>query len=270
MKSKATRLALLIVLLATIGSAVQDTAQSLAAASDPSDNWQQWMARAYQLEKQGHYTDATFSFRNAMAVSERLQQPGRLAKSQAELATLLFMRGEYIEAESLFIRAIATLEGLPGQPHLASVLANFARYYSLQGQFDKAEALCRRALDLQSRSQPRDELGIAASSNVLAQIEFARGRYAEAESISRQELAIREKTARSDDLRMAGNLNNLGAVRFILGHYDEGEAFYRRSLSLIEKSLGREHTETAGPATGSRSFIPPNESTGRRRTSLPV
>jgi Tfp pilus assembly protein PilF len=73
------------------------------------------------------------------------------------------MRGEYVEAESLFIRAVATLEELPGQPHLAPVLTNFARFYSLKGQLDRAEALCRRALDLQSHNQPRDELGIADS-----------------------------------------------------------------------------------------------------------
>jgi len=137
-----------------------------------------------------------------------MQQPERLPQSQAELAKLLFMRGEYVEAESLFIRAVAILEELPSQPHLAPVLTNFARYYSLRGQLDRAEAQCRRALDLQSHNQPRDELGIADSLDVLARIKSARARFAEAESIFRQELAIREKLARSDSLGLAANLKN--------------------------------------------------------------
>ena len=115
-----------------------------------------------------------------------------------------------------------------------------------QGNFGEALTQTKAALEAAKVFGP-DDIRLATTLNVLANVYFNQGNYAEAEPLYKRSLAIREKAIGPGlgQLVVALSLNNLAELYLIQGKYAEAEPLYKRSLAIEEKQLGPEDLNVA-------------------------
>lgn len=153
----------------------------------------------------GEYEKAVAMHREAMAMRKKLlgdQHPkvttalDELARSLASFAITLKRRGDLAEAEALYRELLARQEKLGAD--VARRGMNFASvgwvlYH--QGKFAEAEAIYRDGLEVLSRSDGKENLGVAVVVAGLAWLLVQENRFVEAEPLARASLNVREKLA---------------------------------------------------------------------------
>jgi tetratricopeptide (TPR) repeat protein len=115
-----------------------------------------------------------------------------------------------------------------------------------QGKYDEAAGLLGAA-EREARTFPADDPRLAAVSDRLAWVDFARGKVASAESRATEALAWREahREAGRGPLDVAQSLNTLACLLDAQGRLDEAEPLYKRALEIEEKVRGPVHPSIA-------------------------
>jgi tetratricopeptide (TPR) repeat protein len=113
-----------------------------------------------------------------------------------------------------------------------------------QGQYDEAARLLGVA-EQEARGFPGDDPRLAAVSDRLAWVDFARGKRASAIARARFALAWREAHPGAPPRDVAQSLNTLACLLDALGELDEAEPLYQRALAIEEKVQGPAHPNVA-------------------------
>lgn len=206
-------------------------------------------AAKYFLNPLAEYREAELLFRRALALIEKVYEPGHpdLAIALNNLALLLFNQKRYGEAESLFQNALDIHEQAFGSEHPATAhsLSNLAGVLDGQGRYGEAEALYRRGLEIFEGTLGFEHPISVQSLSNFAVLLFKQGHPDEAETLYRRVLAIRERTSGPEHPHTAQSLSNLAELLENQGRHDEAEPLSRRALSIRERTLGPEHPDTA-------------------------
>jgi Flp pilus assembly protein TadD len=88
-------------------------------ASETSKGWSDWLSEGQALSHNGNYSAAAHSFREALAIAERLQiNDRRLAELHYALAVAYAEAGQFAESESEYRRALVLVGKVEGQASL--------------------------------------------------------------------------------------------------------------------------------------------------------
>jgi tetratricopeptide (TPR) repeat protein len=234
-----------------IGACVFFTFSNVLPLAAQDARWNELNAQAFQLYKQGKYTEAIPVELEALRVAEATfgTEHVTVAASAYLLAVLYDKQGLYPEAEPFYKRAIAVYEKSlgPDHPTVATALSDLAKLYKEQGRYTEAEPLYKRTLDIREKTLGSDHPQVASALNNLAALYDDQGRYTEAESLCKRAITIYEKAFGPDHLNVAASLNNLGKLYMDEGRYTEAEPLYKRALTIREKALGPDHSDLATP-----------------------
>ncbi|MFQ5849365.1 MAG: tetratricopeptide repeat protein [Candidatus Binatia bacterium] len=122
-------------------------------------------------------------------------QDRRLAINLNNLAEAYRVQGKYTEAKPLYQKALAIWEKVrqPGFPYVAIGLNNLALLYAAQGKYDKAERLYQRSLAIWEEALGPDHRAVATSLENYASLLRKTNREAEAAKMEARAKAIRAK-----------------------------------------------------------------------------
>ncbi len=133
--------------------------------------------------------------------------------------------------------------------HIQAGLAAYA-----QGNFGEAFTQTKAALEAAKVFGP-DDIRLATTLNVLANVYLIQGKYAEAEPLYKRALAIREKALGPEHLVVAQSLNNLAELYRVQGKYAEAEPLYKRSWAIEVNALGPEDLVVAQSLEDYRALL---------------
>lgn len=187
------------------------------------------------LELVGEWQAADGADREAVALTERLNDAAGQAQAQRALGWLLRKRGEYAEAETWMASARERFEQLGDPAGVSRVLADVGEVYRLQGRlaearghYDRSLALATSIADLPARRAARAHALRGAGTVVTWQ-----GDYAAARALSEESLALRRELG--DEPGVAVLLNNLGIVARFQGDLAGARRMNAESLALFRR-----------------------------------
>lgn len=111
------------------------------------------------------------------------------------------------------------------------------------GEYAAAVPLAEKSLKIAEKNANPDQLDIAVSLNIMADLYCYQQRYAKAEPLYKRALAIREKTPDSEYCNVISTLSDLAAMYYAQGQYDQAEKIYKRILAIMENSFGPDHPD---------------------------
>jgi eukaryotic-like serine/threonine-protein kinase len=203
----------------------------------------------------GEYQSAEAMHRSALKVRKDLygEEHPDVARSQNDLAQVLYGEGNWAEAESMHRDALAVRRKVygPEHPEVAESLNNLAESIRRQKtRYDEAEAMHREALAMRRKLLGPEHPDVASSLNNLGLLLWIRGTlgeptFTEAESLHRKALALRRKLFGDAHPDVATSLDRLGLVLHWEEKYPEAEGVQRDALAMRRRLLGNEHPDLA-------------------------
>jgi tetratricopeptide (TPR) repeat protein len=186
-------------------------------------------------QDRGDYSDAETLYRQSLAIEERLGNQAGMADSYHQLGRLGEFRGDYSGAENLYRKSLAMREGLGDRAGMATTYHQLGMLAQDRGDYPGAETLYRQSLAIEERLG--NQVGMATSYHQLGVLAKDRGEYSGAETLYRQALAIQERLG--DRAGMSDTYHSLGVLAQLRGDYPGAETFYRQALAISEQ-LGRQ------------------------------
>ena len=213
---------------------------------------------AHALRARGDYGPAELRAREAVALFERLIDPGvdseqvMLTDGIANLAQVHHFAGHLAEADSLFRLALAQRRALRGDlhPDVGEALNNLAAVLNDEGQLAEAEAMYREALRVDERVHGPDHPDVAVTLGNLAGVLRRRGSLASADSMYRRTLAIDRAANGPGHWGVGYDLAQLGGLRFELGDVDGADTLFRAALDIYRRSLPPDNPYRIAPLLG--------------------
>ncbi len=141
-------------------------------------------AGRYIYEQASFYEQAKQLLQQSLAISERSLGPEHpdVAQSVLYLGKIFHEQGKYMQAESLFKRALACQEQASGSQEsqrldITPFITALAMFYIDQGKYEQAEPLCQQVVDILQQSLGSNDLQVAHSLTMLANIYYYQGKY---------------------------------------------------------------------------------------------
>jgi hypothetical protein len=194
----------------------------------------------------GHYAAALEPYRQALALTDKNQEPLGWCDAARDFEFALWRMGRYGEAEPLAREVAekrAALQG-PEHPDTLKSIYRLALVLVGKGDFAQAEALDRRCLEADGRILGEENPATLACVNNLAADLARKGDLVGAEALYRRCLEARERTLGKEHPDTLESINNLGNLLDSQGDYAGAEVLYRRSLEAHERTMGAEHPDT--------------------------
>ena len=182
-------------------------------------------------ETQGSYGEAEAHHREALALSQGLDDTVGVARALGNLGVVALGRGESDLASTHLEQSLALARESGDRILVATALNDLGNVAYGRDDFDRAEALYKESLVL--RRQTGSVIEIARSLNNLGSVAFNRGDFDRASHFYQESLAL-YRDAR-DTWGAAGALINLGTANHRQGDIPRGTAMLEESLSLFSQ-----------------------------------
>ena len=194
----------------------------------------------------GHYAAQITPYQQALALTDKQQEPLLWCDAAEKLEVGLWQMGRYGEAEPLAREVVEKRVVLQGKEFPATLRSfhALANVLADRGDVAGAEVLDRRCVEGYERTLGKEHPGTLQSVNSLAVDLRDLGDYAGAEALYRRCLETRERTLGKEHPDTLTSVNNLANVLGEKGDYAGAEPLYRRALEARERTLGKEHPDT--------------------------
>lgn len=211
----------------------------------------QWLGTA--LQESGRVSEASETFRDAVALARLAEDPGRHASGLGSLGRLKVQQSEYRDARRLFEECLSLMERSGRRKNVARTLLNLSVCSLYLGDWARAEEEAERALRL--FRELGDERGMAQAK--LALCRLARRQRADARPLLEEASELAERCdfrrarliviyERADIAREAGRLHEAAEeygrlLELARPEAPGGDITYagRRSLALVHLAEGR-------------------------------
>jgi tetratricopeptide (TPR) repeat protein len=202
------------------------------------------------LDRQGRYKDAERSYRDALALQQRLygQTHGDIARTLKELAQAINDDGDLKTAIAMMQKAVAmqrTLRGAAPHPDLADAINDLGQLLEDNGEYDQAESLYLESIAMDRRLYGDKHAKIADGLNNLAIVLQDKGDLKNSESTYRQSLAMKRELLGELNPSVATTLNNLAFVQYDRGEVETALATLREALDVYRKLFPEDHPDVA-------------------------
>ncbi len=166
------------------------------------------------------------------------------AQSVATFLAELFQRADPARTRGAKLTAREVLDvgaqriesDLASQPVVqARLMMTLGAVYRDLGLFDRAQPLLERALALEERRAPQDELAVAAVLNELGLLDRMQGELERARPRLERALAIRERRLGAEHLDVGRTLSTLGTVFRLTGEAAQARALLERAVGIAER-----------------------------------
>ncbi|MFJ5804417.1 AfsR/SARP family transcriptional regulator [Streptomyces decoyicus] len=219
----------------------------------------------------GHFAGAEEEARQAMLLSQAVNDPWAAGNARRERGTVAFIEGRHAEGEDYLRQAIGSFRADGNQPGVAGVLCNLSRLHLLTGRTESAVQLAQEAIEIYDHlgltvrgANARYALGLAltqagplSESLVLfhealdvfrnarqlfwegmtlfriAEVHLADGEPGSAAAAAEQSLAVMQGIG--GEWRRGNVLTVLGRALDGIGQLDRARVCWREALSLYEE-----------------------------------
>jgi PAS domain S-box-containing protein len=181
----------------------------------------------------GEFDEAIAVCHECMDLAARLQWASVYWKSANALGTVHDRRGEYAEAIDAYRRALHVLEQVEDREGTAVLLNNIAVAHLNLGDLDAALETLARSRVLHEALG--DQVALAAATANLADAHHRRGAFEQARALHLEALALREAHATESDVALS--LMRLGDACLELGEHDDALEKLERAAA-IQRRLG--------------------------------
>jgi CHAT domain-containing protein/Tfp pilus assembly protein PilF len=199
-----------------------------------------------RLVKEGKLTAAAARWREGAAKAHEMELSPSGLWLQLQAADTWASVKRWKEADEAYQQAINLSQ--EGGPQIESRLwREWARTYMQRNDWQRSVECARQAL-AKSQTRGANNLGAAASLNILGTIHYFRGQLDEAEKYYESALKMIEPLAPAS-FDAARVLNNLGNIASMRGELNEAAAHYHQALTILRK-IPPEGLEVAGSLIG--------------------
>jgi tetratricopeptide (TPR) repeat protein len=202
------------------------------------------------LARQGRYTDAQKTLRDALARQQALYGAVNpdAARTLKDLAQAVADGGDLKAALPLMQSAVAmqrTLRGKEPHPDLAEAINDLALLYQLMGDYDDSEKFYLESMAMKRRLYGDKHPEIANALGNLASAMQDKGDLARAEPLYQQALAMWRALLGDTHPEVANALHNLASLQYDRGDTRQALATQRESLAIYRKVFPQDHPTVA-------------------------
>ncbi len=190
------------------------------------------LKKAEILELVGDWKTCEATIQQAIKLSQKIDNPLFLARSDNALGHLLLLRGDYERARPHLENAVAYFEKLDDSQGIASTFGNLGNLYFRQGNYVRAEEYFVKSIDLSKKNQTIHSNTASIASN-LGLTYMNLGDYEAGIRCQEDFLAICQQ--RNDKQGLATLHTNIGIVLFEKGDYPSALNYYQNGLAFSEE-----------------------------------
>lgn len=215
--------------------------QATMVTTSLSDQLDAAMAKASDVERQGHIDEAEKDYKDAVDIALKIQPPDlRVVMSLWHLGNCYLTRKDFSDAQAAFDRELGVATSLYGKdsPNLTIPLHNLGMTALLQDDYASADKYFSRVIDLNEKTFGADSRQVSQALVVAAQVPFKQKKYDEAESDLTHAVQIDES------LNGKGSIYDLMSLGALCQLYDESENWQKglpcdqEIVSIVEKQFG--------------------------------
>lgn len=188
----------------------------------------------------GNYPGAFDHLKAALDIYKQINQPGKIADCEQELAKLYTSEGEYSIAQGYYQSALERYQALFGKDsYEVGFLYNRTGILSFQQKkFDEAVGQYNEAIKAFNKNTEDNRDDIANTFNNLANAQSAKGNYQEALNTYRRVLGMKEAMYGDVHLEVASIWQNIGDTYLRLRNPADALEALGRALAIRKKILG--------------------------------
>lgn len=181
--------------------------------------------------------DAIGYLREAVELSNELNQPERLGDALFALSLAFGAEGDSRQAKLYAVRAIASYEQADNHRLAARAYTRLGRATAQTEQVEEALMLLHVAEGMTERE--RDIQGQAEVQRSLAAVLVSQKRLAEAKAAAQKALELAQTV--KNDILLAESQMAMAQVQDAQGQSKQAEASYEQAIALLEKTGARQH-----------------------------
>ena len=182
-------------------------------------------------------SDAIGYLREAVELTDDLNNPERLGDSLWVLSVAYTAQGDSRRAKLYALRALATYDQAENHRLTARAYTRLGRASAQANQIDEALNFLNQAQTMTEREQ--DTRGQAEVQRSLAAVFVSQKRMAEAKAAAQKSLDLAQSV--NDDILLAESLLAMAQVQDAQGQQKQAEASFEQAIALLEKTGARQH-----------------------------
>lgn len=179
----------------------------------------------------------------------------KVAQALGTLASNYRGQGKLAESERYYKEAIAMSGRVNALADQGLSKVNLAALLNNQGRFPEAIDLLREAIPVLTQIHGTDHTSVLTGRRNLSIAYSRMGRNEEAEPVQRENLQVMRRLFGPAHFNVAGGLQNLGDTLNLLGQYDEAERLFREALEIYQRGRAGPHEQLAWTLSGLASIL---------------
>ncbi len=183
------------------------------------------------LQLIGEWKDAKQIFKEALSLSEKLNDKKRIGTSIGSLGWQFYLKGDYDEAMECYEKGLKIAEKLGNKREISKTVVNMGIIYMNKGDYDEAMESYEKGLKIVE--ELGDKRGISITVGNMGIIYMNKGDYDKAMECIEKELKILE--ALGDKKIIPAAIGNMGVVYEKKGDYDKAIVCYEKELKIAEE-----------------------------------
>jgi len=188
-----------------------------------------------------NYAKATVDLQTSLKQAEE-----KLAWDQKAVADRAFFLGLSLYIQGRYKESVVAYQkALQIRPNDSSLLNGVGGSLLAAGDYSTAEEMFQRAVNIDERAVPRNDLQLASSYDGLGRVFRFRGKLAGAEYNFRQALRINERILGFNHPEVAANLSNLAEVFLASDQPEKAKPLLDEALAIDKAALGLDSIEEA-------------------------
>jgi tetratricopeptide (TPR) repeat protein len=213
---------------------LQDALNRLPANDSRRVSLLNWLANIYTA--QGQYDTARQIAKDALRITEKIDDQQALANSLESLARVTRAQGEFDDATKIYEQSLSLYRTLGDQGGIASILEELGMIATDQHQLERATTLYQQSLEI--KQQLGDQRAIATTLNNLGFVAESQGMPERATELTQKSLEICQQIG--DQRGIANALSTLGIIALFQEDYTQTTDYFERCLAM-HRQLGEQH-----------------------------
>jgi tetratricopeptide (TPR) repeat protein len=213
---------------------LQDALNRLPADDSRRVSLLNWLANIYTA--QGQYDTARQIAKDALRITEKIDDQQALANSLESLARVTRAQGEFDDATKIYEQSLSLYRTLDNQGGIASILEELGMIATDQHQLERATTLYQQSLEI--KQQLGDQRAIATTLNNLGFVAESQGMPERATELTQKSLEICQQIG--DQRGIANALSTLGIIALFQEDYTQTTDYFERCLAM-HRQLGEQH-----------------------------
>jgi len=193
------------------------------------------------LQLIGSWKKAEEVYRNALTISEKIEDINRTAISYNCLGDQLYKRSNYEEAMECFENSLTICEKLGNEEKKELSIVRIGDVYSRKGDYDKALECYEKCLRISK--QHRNKSRIALILGEIGLVSFYKANYSEAMEYYMKKLKLSEELGLKREI--ADVVMNIGGVYYFRGHYEKALECCKKYIKIWEEIGGKWEVSSA-------------------------